>query len=441
MKRLSIIFWLLVTVAVAGCDLRPVEETPPGDAGLAPVPDADSPADCSPGKLICAGVGGQIICRCEWTCPAGTDSCFLKRPTPGGGGWTCAWVSEYKYTCTRTGSKAQPPASGDSWYCVWDDKALSWKCIAIKTPVPPGKGPWACVVDNAKKWLTCTLEPVPVDPSIWSCKTVDGRSFCQKKGNNGGLPAGGHNWKCNQTTLNGVPMWFCYGETAPGAETPGGYSWKCHKVSGDPQKDIWRCERPVGPGDTPPGGGYWACVKGSEYSGTLCEKILDSPQPPPPGGGKCKPGTRMWCDDYNYSAWGQAMCLPSGQWETSMINGKQVLKCLGTADGRRPNTVCACYHFFFNPHCCERPDCIVPTGSKGQVCPKSPGKLCDHCDPIKPECTGSGSQCVVTNAYETYCGTLCTTAADCPAGYKCLTVKLKQGTTKQCIPADYSCYY
>ena len=80
-------------------------------------------------------------------------------------------------------------------------------------------------------------------------------------------------------------------------------------------------------------------------------------------------------------------------------------------------------------------------GNKGQVCQKSPGKLCDPCNPAKPECTGSGSQCVVTNAHETYCGTLCSTHLDCPAGYGCMTVKLKQGSTRQCIPKDYSCYY
>ena len=442
MKRLSIVFLLLVTTAVAGCGLRPVEENTAGDAGLTPAADAYDPASCSPGKLVCSGVDHKMICRCEWACPT-SDTCYNQRPTPGGGSWTCAWVNEYKYTCTGTGTKSSPPAN-NSWYCVWDDKALSWKCVKLKTPVPSSTSAWTCKVDNAKKWLTCTRKQDPdpdPDPAKWNCKTTDGRMFCQKKGGNGGLPVGGQNWKCNKVSKNGVPTWFCYGETGPGAEAPGKYDWKCVEVKAEPNKITWRCERPDGTSDSPPGGGYWACVKGSEFSGTLCEKVPDSVQPPPPFGGKCKPGTRMWCDEYNYSSWGQANCLPSGKWETTMINGKQVLKCQGSAQGRRPNTACACYHYFFNSNCCERPDCIVPTGSKGQICPKSAGKLCDHCDPSKPECSDSGSQCVVTNAHETYCGTLCASATDCPPQYKCLTVKLKQGTTKQCIPSDYSCYY
>ena len=443
MKRLSIFFWLLVSVTATGCSDRPVDLGPNTDAGVIPSPDAEDPADCSPGKLVCSSVVDLHYCRCEWVCPPGTGTCHNRRPTPKGGGWTCAWVNEYKYTCTAAGSKAQPPDMGHQWYCVWDDKAISWKCVKVVTPVPPGKGSWTCKVNNTRRSLTCTLKndyPDP-DPATWSCKQTGGRMFCQKKGGNGGLPQGGHNWKCNKASKNGVPTWFCYGQTAPGDNAPGQDGWKCVKVKTEPGKVTWRCERADGPADSPPGGGYWACVKGSEYLGTLCEKVPGQPGPPPPYGGKCAPGSRMWCDGLNYSSWGQATCLPGGQWETTVINGKKMLKCLDLATGRRPNTACACYHFYFNPNCCERPDCVVPTGSNGQLCPKSPGKLCDHCNPMKPECTGDGSQCVVTNAHETYCATLCATGADCPSGYKCLTVKLKQGTTKQCIPADYSCYY
>ena len=42
------------------------------------------------------------------------------------------------------------------------------------------------------------------------------------------------------------------------------------------------------------------------------------------------------------------------------VNGKVMLDCQESmAKGKVPNTVCACYHFFFNPACCERKDCIM----------------------------------------------------------------------------------
>jgi len=252
---------------------------------------------------------------------------------------------------------------------------------------------------------------------------------------------GGSNWKCNKASKNGVATWICYGEVQPGAAPPGQYGWNCKKVKEEASKETWRCMRVDGSGDRPPGGGYWACAKGTEFQGTLCEKVTGQPKMPPLHGGKCMPGTRMWCDGLSYGSWGQVMCQPNGKWATTMINGKQILDCQSLMDGRRPNTACACYHFYFNPNCCERPDCIVPTGSKGQLCKKSAGKLCDHCNPVKPECSGKDSKCLVTNSHETFCGTLCDITGDCPVGYKCLTVKLKVGTTKQCVPADYSCFY
>jgi hypothetical protein len=47
----------------------------------------------------------------------------------------------------------------------------------------------------------------------------------------------------------------------------------------------------------------------------------------------------------------------------------------------------------------------------------------------------------VTNSSETFCGRDCSGGSACPTGYICVTVKLKTGTAKQCVPSDYSCYY
>ena len=110
------------------------------------------------------------------------------------------------------------------------------------------------------------------------------------------------------------------------------------------------------------------------------------------------------------------------------------------SDGKVPDTVCACYHYFPNLSCCERVDCVVPPGTSGQICPASQGQLCDHCSPLKPECVEPGARCIVTNAHETFCGRDCANQP-CPAGYTCMTIKLKAGTTQQCVPSDMSCYY
>jgi len=196
-----------------------------------------------------------------------------------------------------------------------------------------------------------------------------------------------------------------------------------------------------------PGGGWYSCVKGSEFNGTQCEKVPTEPTPPTPTpkpGDTCVIGEKMWCDGLQYCGWGQVMCDPkTNKWKTKLdSNGKEILDCNELATGERPNTVCACFHFFFNPSCCERPDCIVPPGTNGQICPASAGGLCDYCNPQKSECKEAQAKCIVTNAHETFCGRLCSTTAPCPNGYQCMVVKLNGGqSTNQCVPADYSCYY
>jgi hypothetical protein len=91
--------------------------------------------------------------------------------------------------------------------------------------------------------------------------------------------------------------------------------------------------------------------------------------------------------------------------------------------------------------CCERPDCIVPAGYPEQGWPhKSEGKLCDHCNPLKPECKEAGARCIVVNTHETFCGKECKDTP-CPASHDCLEVKLKVGTTWQCVPRDLSCVH
>jgi hypothetical protein len=164
---------------------------------------------------------------------------------------------------------------------------------------------------------------------------------------------------------------------------------------------------------------------------------------PPRGPGQCYPGEQRWCDGLVYDGWGLADCdVSTGKWKMKTLNGQTILDCRELDDGRRPDTLCACYHFFTNPACCERPDCILPPGTQGQICPVSRGQLCDYCNPlVKDECQEPGARCIVTNTQETFCGRECSSSSPCPAGYNCLAVKLQVGTSLQCVPSDFSCYY
>jgi len=283
--------------------------------------------------------------------------------------------------------------------------------------------------------------PPPPPPGSWSCD--EAITVCKKLNDNHGLPPGGSNWTCHLATVDGASTWVCHGHTPTGSTPPGGNGWTCPMVKTEPVGDLFRCNRPDGTTEKPPYPGHWVCVKGTPYGGHLCTRKDKPVQKPTLYPAPCKPGERMWCDGLVYDGWGQVECDPAtGLWRAKTVNGKQMIDCSESlAGGKVPDTLCACYSFFFNPSCCERIDCVVPPeGAGGQVCAKSAGELCDYCNPMSPECVEPGAKCIVTNASETFCGRECATLP-CPPGHTCTTVKLKIGTTKQCIPHDFSCYY
>jgi len=300
---------------------------------------------------------------------------------------------------------------------------------------PSHTGPGMLCVCKERKPDAGTPAPLPGN---WICNAP--MSVCHKTGDNKGLPPGGSGWKCHLALRNGVSTWICVGLSA--ATPPGGNGWLCAKVSSQPSGDLFHCQRSNGQPDQPPQPGHWVCVKGSTFGGTTCNQVPQQPTLPGPLPAPCLPGQRRWCDGLLYSGWGQVECdSATGMWKSKLVNGKQMIDCNeALAGGKRPDTYCACYHAYFSPTCCQRSDCVVPQGSAGQICQPSGGKLCDACTPQKPECVEPGAKCLVTNNHETFCGRDCTNQA-CPGGYTCMMVKLKVGTTKQCVPADISCYY
>ena len=371
---------------------------------------------CSAEELVCTGnPDGDTACACfrSWDCEKAVkpEKCTqATADTPDGqSGWTCR-VEGGREICTRpTGGV---PSGRNGWTCV--ESGAGAECARV-TNTPDGSASWSCAYQGAGKTCVATSGgDSPSSPAAgpsggdsWSCQKDElGREVCKKAGE---VPGAG-SWMC--VWKNGSIV--CEGTSS---SPPGGNGWTCTQNS---ETGVWTCTKPQGPGDTPPGGGTWSCTSSSELGGAQCVQT-----PSPKSGQKCIPGQKRWCDGEIYCGYGIQVCAPDGTWDET---------CTERADGKRPSTVCACYHFYFNPQCCETPDCIVPSGTDGQICPASQGGYCDYCNPQQPEC--KAGKCIVTPQNEAYCGQDCAGGKPCPAGSACKGVDGKV----QCVPTDGSCY-
>ena len=429
-------------VLLAACDNT--RATGQEDAGVKPdgppqkdtAPPGDTGGDASVDMVGQCPCTDPVKCAEPWTCDGSACSRAAPRPNTQAG-WTCTWLSPMRYSCTHTASSPFPPGSlPKGWYCGYRESIKAYECLRSTTPHPCSQttteAAWSCQVKGTTILCHSTGTPRVTSPK-WSCWTEGTRKLCKVTTTEKGLPPSNSKWRCHRPGREGHLQWVCHGTAAA---TPMGGGWACAKEAS--AAALYRCTKMLTTHDLPTGEGYWVTSK-SWVTGTQSEQM--TPGATASVNYKCKKGHRMWCDGLQYSGWGEVKCTDSGAWATKMVNGKAMLDCQEHASGLRPNTRCACYHFFLNRDCCERPDCVVPSGGPGRVCAKSAGALCDHCNPLKPECVEAQARCIVTNNHETFCGRLCSDAKPCPTGYKCLDVKLKVGTIKQCIPADLSCYY
>ena len=304
--------------------------------------------------------------------------------------------------------------------------------------------------------MACTGDPdkgmVCSCTSLWDCSKDP--SKCEQDRQ---VPGGGGSWSCTWSEM----QYVCTGNPSSGA--PSGKGWSC---SFDEASGKWVCKKsPPNPSNKPDGTSTWTCTVDNELGKIKCER-KDNPPPPlppttsdagapksdskppsfppppvPPKGKECVPGSKMWCDGMVYCGWGLVVCGPDGRWKRKFaIFGIGPLDCMEPADGRRPLTKCACYHTYFNKACCENPQCVLPPATNGQICPKSPGKLCDYCNAAKPECIEPGGKCLVMASGESFCSKACSTAKPCPSGYSCNSVGTQGSTVSQCMPSDLSCY-
>ncbi|MCA9671636.1 MAG: hypothetical protein KC503_38825 [Myxococcales bacterium] len=442
MRRAGCLCAFVLLFGCAGDNPRlggnPPQPQPPGE------PCTDAAKCCSANEIACTGDPDRgYVCTCHkvWDCNPIRSKCRQPvQPPDGNGGWRCDQYDEFQGVICRRPGKDAPDGNG-RYRCVVVAESNQVVCHETTPSVPTGDGSWTCrpSVSEGITSLVCTRPPPPSadagsgDDSggggggggNWRCNSPTAPTRCESDST---LPAGGGNWTCSERVIGGERVLVCTGDSP---KNPGGSGgWQCTKLPNEATR--WVCNNRTPP--RPPGGGSWACVSSSELGGTICDTTTTTPTPVPQPSDVCVPGTKRWCDGPTFCGWGTVTCLPSGKWP---FNSKGMLDCK-EEDGRRPNTLCGCYHFFFNPTCCERPDCIIPAGTDGQICPASAGKPCDYCNPHKPEC--QSGRCITNNSFETYCAPACGPNKSCPQGMVCQQVPVKGSTAYQCLPSDLSCF-
>ena len=454
----------VATIALLGCQpgTVPYASDPQQNESFTNAPDGEACTDprkcCQADELTCIGnPDSQVICSCSglWDCNLNQTKCSQPlSPPDGSGGWTCTeWNPSNGVICTRSGVGHGVPDGGGRWFCSEDSEHNVTTC---KESVPSnptntvaGAGGWNCGISSSEdvRKINCDRkgggstpgESHPGGGGQWDCNAEQTR--CAKTDGDRGLPSGSGSWDCHDEQLGRQRFLTCSGDTS-GVVPDGGGRWSCENAVNS--ETTVTCSRPIESSDTPPGGGYWACVTGSEFGGRVCDSVDSPPEAPPieaEPGAVCVPGTRRWCDGLVFCGWGMVTCKPDGTWPTKRRNGQLVLDCQERSDGKRPDTRCACHHFYFNPNCCERADCIVPEGTDGRICEASQGQFCDYCNPRNPEC-GGGGFCLIADSMETFCSKACQRDEECPGGNEgksaCVRVRDKPG--RQCVPVDRSCY-
>jgi hypothetical protein len=379
-------FILVVGIMTGGClgVGNKMSASTEGSDSVAPCTDVKK--CCAKEDLYCAGNPDNAInCRCDslWNCTENLQKCSQPLPTPNnvnGWQWMCNWTRD-KYLCVAT-LKESPNQNGTI------DSASS--------NVPQLKKGWNC--EKTAESEAAFLQTIfgAAGEARWSCS----KEIIPTPSNNS---AGKDAWAC-AVKSSGTP-----GTTPSTSGTPDELS--CARINNE---TLGVPGSPLLPTPTPDAG------------------IAPSAQPLK---GECVPGSKKWCDGLQYCGWGQVSCGANGYWERT-YRGK--LNCFEPSDQRRPATKCACYSTYYNQACCEDPtSCLIPAGQNGQICPPSPGRLCDYCNERASECVEG--QCIVSKNNETFCGRNCRFDAECGVGYTCKRVKVHHQSLMQCYPNGGRC--
>lgn len=289
----------------------------------------------------------------------------------------------------------------------------------------------------------------------WSKSVAGGVTIWQRT-----IPAPIEDGVCAQSFEDDTKL-ICFGTGSGPADQP---PWACKDASATNRERV--CQTPSTSEHSPPdmsAGTCTALVKAGQLVQT-CEERKQALNAMPRPGSPCSPGARRWCDGLSFCGWGIITCPESGTWPTTTRTlgrtQRAVEDCREDTDGRRPNTLCARHHWFFNPECCEREDCLIPDETSTRAPAKSPGNLCDPCSPSEPECKEPGALCVYRKKMvppeligwqtfptgETFCGRECAADRQCPAGFTCsracaVNFYGAPSCGHQCVPEkDGSCY-
>lgn len=388
-------------------------------------------------------------CPVDPDCAIGGDCSLYECPDY----WICEDLAISGKRCTSPGPE-YPDESGD-WDC-WDEAGRTI-CRGDDYPDDGGGSRWNC--EESAEFVECTTDnpDYPDDGAggPWNCWFEDEFRICE---NGEGDPSGG-GWECwdtatgrdcrtNDPDFPDDRDWLCYDADGRTICTSTG------DLPGDGGDGLWDCEHmgefvictrdePEYPDDG--GGSLWDCITTPEFR--ICH---ERPGDDIPGGGEdvCVPGTQRWCDGLTYCSWARQTCLPDGNaWTTC-------LELPPLADGRidRPENDCGCRNFIWNTECCEdqadrngdgEPDCIVPDDYEAPWCgigDAGPTRACDYCDPRMgaDACGGGGNLCISLDRRAFFCGTECSTDADCPdASFRCAADS--SGTVRQCVPRSGAC--
>lgn len=368
----------------------------------------------------------QCICPDYWVC---TEACggnggngkVCDQPFPDSPGGSSEWgeceEDEGFITCTGDAETFDDSGLGEGWNCEVQGEFVV--CTSEEADYPDGGdgSGWDCYYNEGIRICESA------DDGEWECETLaDGTTECVNDAED--TPDDG-DWECffdNGASGDGDDARICTGHK--GEDDGNGSGYDC--FTNVDLFDRCRDETPEYPDEG--GDEEWDCWI-DEFGTTHCTNGGESPD----GGADepCPLGVARWCDGPIFCSWGKQFCNADLRWGPCQEE-----------DGDRPDNSCACRHFYFDPDCCEGPDCVIPPEHIQPTVCESDGGLCGYCN-NDDDCDGNGI-CLEDGHGGTLCGQSCAVEegagpgdqGDCPSDFFCAPIRDYYGevVANQCAP-------